>query len=219
MFHGRDYRNEVMCGELLFERMTDVAVTVDAGKHFTIVFAGQHLVYDIGMTVKTGALRYPAVARFDLNRFMKVLECECQRMEKAVVALNDPFADWVMRQVAIVAHGNVPMARVLPRVVVALHHMTVGAGGRIVAEITPALAVPERERADAAKDANEHGEEDGKECGAARPLANRRWRLAWAGCVDNGIVHKSLRAKCVLEYASTVALSILAQVEILNHWL
>src|SRR5688500_15590123 len=112
------------------------------------------------MAVQACTLSYAPVAWLDLNGFMEVFERERERMKESVVTLYDPFADRVMRQVAIVAHGDVPMAGILPGVVMTLHDVAVGAGRRVIAQVAPAFAIAERERSDAYEDAKEHGQED-----------------------------------------------------------
>lgn len=77
------------------------------------------------VAIKAGMLRNPLVSRLDLDRLVEVPQSERQRMEKAVICFRDPLSDGVMRKVAIIANCNVAMARILPRIVVTLHNVTV----------------------------------------------------------------------------------------------
>jgi len=139
--------------------MASVAVAMDAGGQLAVRCSHAHLMHDIGMTMDAGTLRYPAVARFDLDRFVKVFERKGQRMEKAIVGLGNPFAQKVVGQVTIVTDSHMAMAGVLPRVVMIVHHVTVGARFRIVAEVACALPVAKGEYADARKYA-QHDRQD-----------------------------------------------------------
>lgn len=133
---------------------------MDAIEHVPACLSGEHVVNEIGVTMQTRPLRHATVARLDLNRLVKVFERERQRMEKPVVGLGDPFADWVMRQVAIVADGDVTVARLFPGIKVPLHHMAVDAPLGIVAEVAGALAVSKGEEAQP----REHPDADRQEC-------------------------------------------------------
>jgi hypothetical protein len=179
--------------------VANIAVAMDAGGHFTVVVGGPHLVYDISMAVEACALRYFSIAWLDLNWFMEVFQRERERVKESVVSLYDPFANRMVRQMAIIAHGDVPMARVLPGIVMTLHDVAVGAGRRVVAQIAPSLAVPERERADASEDAKQNGQKDRKEGSASPPLSCGR--SCWIGfeCIYNGVVHNSLRRDMCFE--------------------
>jgi hypothetical protein len=116
-------------------------------------FRLQHLVDRRGMAIETGVLRHATIPRLNLNGFVKVLKRESQRMKKAIVGLGHPFADGVMRQVAIAANGHVPMTRLLPGVVMALHHMAVSAACRIVTQVAVSLAITKGKQPDAEKNA------------------------------------------------------------------
>lgn len=119
---------------------------MNTGQHIAARLGWQHLMHQFLMTIEASALRHAPVARLDLNRLMKILQRKRQRMKEPVVPLGDPFPDRMMREVAIVAHGHVPMTRVLPRVKMILHYVAVCASCRIVAQIAPPLAVAEGER-------------------------------------------------------------------------
>ena len=59
----------------------------------------------------------------------------------------------IVRQVAVVTDRNMAVSGILPRIVMALHHMTIRARRRRIAQIAPALAVTEGKHANAGKDA------------------------------------------------------------------
>ena len=129
--------------------VSHVAVAVNAREHLAFVLRWKHFVHEIRVAVQARALRHAPIARLDLNRLVKVLQRERQRMKKSVVSLRDPFADRMVRQVTVVADGHMPMAGILPGVVVILHDVAVGATLRIVAQVADALAVAKGKNADA----------------------------------------------------------------------
>ena len=129
--------------------------------------------HGICMAIEARALCHPLVARLDLDWLVKILKRECQRMKKPVVRFRDQMADEIVRQVAVVARRHMAMARILPRVVVALHHVAIRARGRIPAQVTPALAVPESERSEADQDAEQH------HCGDCQPRDQTHTRKTW----------------------------------------
>ena len=81
-------------------------------------------------------------------------------MKETVVSLRDPLSDGVMRQVTVVANGNVVMTALLPRIHVVLHDVTVDAGLGIIAEVAGPFSVPESERADTREQSKRHGEKN-----------------------------------------------------------
>ena len=100
-------------------------MAMDAREHLAVRIGRKHLMHDFRVAVQARALRHAPIPRLDLNRLVKILQRERQRMKKPVVGLGDPFADRMMRQVAIVADRHVAMAGILPRVVVVLHHVAI----------------------------------------------------------------------------------------------
>lgn len=100
---------------------------------------------EVLVTRNASALSHPAIAWFDLNRVLESPRGECQGVKETVVRFGDPFADKVMWQVAVIANRDVVMTTLLPRIHVILHHMTIHAGLRVVAQIAGTLAVAERE--------------------------------------------------------------------------
>lgn len=174
-------------------------MAMDAGQHVAARFGGQHLMDKIAMTRNTSVLSDAAVAGFDLDRLVEVLERECERMEEAVVGLGYPFTKKFVRQMAVVANGNMAMAGVLPRVVMIVHHVAVRASLWVIAEIAGALAIAKRKDADTAQHTQQQGENNRKRTngadqtgpGACRGSRSaRRCRLGWchAGQFSCGIV-------------------------------
>jgi hypothetical protein len=135
-------------------------VAMDAGQHFGIFTAGQHLVNDCGVAIQAGTLRHAAVPGFDMNRIVKILQRECQGVEKTVVRFHDQLSDRVVRQVAIVAHGHVSVAGLFPRIEMRLHHVAIRAIGGIIAKIAGAFAIAERKHPDACQHAQHDGKDD-----------------------------------------------------------
>ena len=82
--------------------MSHVGVTVHTVEHVMSTRAGrpsdrQHGMHKILMTTDTGTLSHTAIAWFDFDGFVKVLQGECQRVKKSIVGLRHPFADEVVR--------------------------------------------------------------------------------------------------------------------------
>ena len=81
-----------------------------------------------------------------LNRFMKVAGGEGVRMKQSIHGLTLQLGGNVCRvRVAIIALSMGVMGRIEPCIVVLLHHMAVGAGTGVVAEIGRPFRVVERE--------------------------------------------------------------------------
>lgn len=95
-------------------RMANIVVALDAHKHLPFWLRRKHLVHNVLMAVHTCALRNSTVTGFDLYRFVKVLQREGQRMEEAIVSLDHPFTNRVMRQVTVITNRDVAMAGILP---------------------------------------------------------------------------------------------------------
>jgi hypothetical protein len=103
----------------------------------------------IAVAIQTRMQRDPTIAGFNLYGFVEFACGKGQGMEKTIVHFGYPFTEEVMRQVAVVADCHMVMARFLPGIEMALHHVTRGARPRVVAEITPTLTVTEGIDADA----------------------------------------------------------------------
>ena len=80
-------------------------------------------------------LQIDKVLMRDPYRFFEILERKSLGMVPAVLCFRDIFDRKLMRDVSIVAAGDLVMARLDPRVVMIRHHVAVHAGLRIIAEI------------------------------------------------------------------------------------
>ena len=127
-------------------------MTMDTHQHVPTRPGWEHLVDIIRMTMQARFLRDKPVPILDLDRFMKIVGCERERMEEAVVSFGDPLARKVMRQMAVVTGRNTLMTGLRPRIKMRLHNMAVCARSWIVGEVRGALAVTEGERSEPAED-------------------------------------------------------------------
>lgn len=105
--------------------MADARVTMDAREHVATGFGREHMIHKILVTMDTSILNNFAITRFDLDRVFEVARRERERMKETVVGFGDPFADRVMREMTIVAGGDVMVARFKPAVILRLHHVAV----------------------------------------------------------------------------------------------
>jgi hypothetical protein len=113
--------------------------------------------------MQASGLRHPAIARLDLDGLVKVLQRKGQRMKKAVVSLDHPFPNGMVRKVAVVADRNALVTGVLPRVEMILHDVAIRTARWIVAEVTRAFSIPKSKQAESAQHAQQHGENNGAE--------------------------------------------------------
>jgi hypothetical protein len=112
------------------------------------------------MAIATIRFDNAAVIFVNHDWFMKILRCECQRMEKPIATFTVPFAKKVMRCVAIVALGNVLMSRFDPGVIVPLHDVTVRAGFTFGRKIRGALGIVKRKRSASKRSARQDRRQD-----------------------------------------------------------
>lgn len=153
--------------------VTDVAVAMDAILHLTTRLRGQHVIHIVGVAIQARVLCHFPIARLNLNRFVEFTGGECERVEKAVVALGDPLSHKIVGEVAVVAGCNISMTRLRPSVVVRLHDVAVGASRWIVAEICGTFAISERESTESSKYAQHAGAGYGQGCDQSRAA----WQL------------------------------------------
>ena len=103
------------------------------------------------VAMQTSSLSHAAVSWLDLNGFVEVFQRKCQRVKEAVVSLDQPLPNKVVRQMAIVADRHMPMAGMLPRIVIILHHMAICTSLWVIAQIACSLAVSNGKHTDADK--------------------------------------------------------------------
>jgi hypothetical protein len=128
--------------------MADACMAMDARKHISTLVAGEHVVDQLPVAMEASFLNNPAVSFFDLNRIFEGACGKRNRMEETVVSLGQVLANHtVVGRVTIITHGDGMVTGLLPRVVTILHHVTVGAGNRIVTEVSVPFAVAKGEDA------------------------------------------------------------------------
>lgn len=108
----------------------------------------------------TGALSNSLVTIFDVNWVFEIPHRKGQRVEESVVSLRDPLAHGVVRQMAIVADGNMVVAGMLPRIKMVLHDVAIDARLRIITQITGTFAIAKGKRSQAEQRAEKCGEND-----------------------------------------------------------
>ena len=140
-------------------RMADGSMAVDAADR--VVPRQSSAVGEFGVAVQAGRLRDVAVARLDPDRVRKVTRGEGEAVEEAVVRLGDPLPNGVMTQVTVVADGYGMVAGSQPTLVGVLHHVTVGAGRGVAAEVRSPSAVAKTEDAEPRKQTT--GRAEGKQ--------------------------------------------------------
>src|SRR5690606_20879528 len=101
----------------------------------------EHLVNHLRVTVHAVPLYDRHVPSLDPDRLVEVLKRERDRVEPSVLRLRYPFRERSMRQVAVYAHRHCRMTARGPAVILLGHDMTVGARGRVVAQVRGPLAV------------------------------------------------------------------------------
>ena len=126
-------------------------MAVDTGERFAPRGLWLQSMYEVAVAADASILRDFLVAGFGLDWVVVVVERECHRMEKTTVCFCDQVAGKFVRQMAIVADGDMMMAALLPGIKMVLHHVAVGTRLGIVTKVTGSLAVSERERTDPRK--------------------------------------------------------------------
>lgn len=120
---------------------------MNARLHLSTLGGGQHVVNKIFVAIDACALRYSPISGLDLNWIVVTAHREGERMKESIVSFRQPLADCIVRQVTVVAYGDMMVTALLPRIHMALHHVTVNARLRVVAEVTGTFAIAERKRA------------------------------------------------------------------------
>jgi len=152
------------CTFLFVWTVADIAVAVNAGDVGIRFFVGvQNRVNETLMTPDADFLKDLRVAFFDHDRFVEILQCEALRMVITVLGFGDVLADQIMRNVAVIADGDVMMAGLLPGVVLVIHDVAIGAGFGVVGKISEGVGVRDGIADNAERTANDHGDDGGKE--------------------------------------------------------
>ncbi len=138
-----------------------VSMACGAQEHISARAGGQHLMHEIPMAIQASVLSHSAISRFNLDRFVEISERERQGVKEAVIRLRDPFSGEVVGEMAVVTDGHVPVAAVLPGIIVRVHDVAVHAGFWIAAKVAGALAVPKREHAKSPEHSKTCGQRQG----------------------------------------------------------
>src|SRR5262245_10039412 len=116
--------------------MADAGVTAEAVERFALRRRrAMDRLDEIGVAAHAVLEDERAIGGGDLDRLLEVLEREGCRMAVAVIRLRHPFGEPGVRQMAFDAGRDVPVAALLPRVELLVHHVAVDAGARIAREV------------------------------------------------------------------------------------
>lgn len=129
-------------------------MTVDTIEHIASGLRRQHVVHVIQMAMDAGVLHHATIAFFDLDGFVKMAGREGPGVQQPVVGFGKPFAQKIMWQVAVIAGCHMAMTRVLPGVVMVLHHVAIRARGWVVAQIRSPSTKMESESPHSGKTSN-----------------------------------------------------------------
>lgn len=105
--------------------------------------------HEVLVAIDARTLSDASITWFDLNWVMISAHRERKRMEETIVSFRYPFANGVVRQVAIVTDSDVVVTTVLPGIQVLLHCVAVCTRSRIIAKIAGSFAVSKGKCADA----------------------------------------------------------------------
>lgn len=121
----------------------------------------------IPVTAQTGALRNLPVPGLYLNRIVEPSQGECDRVKETIVGFGYPFVNGVRGQMTVVANRGRMMGAFLPGIQVILHHMAIGTGLRIIAQVAPPFSITKGERANTNKKPEHSGEQQDPKAHAA----------------------------------------------------
>lgn len=106
--------------------MTDVVMAADTVKLFIVDHPVRgNFAHKVPVTIQTVGIQYRAISRLNANWIAKIPKRKGDGMMIAVPGLRHPFAEKVMRHVAIVAGGERVVTGFFPAVILALHDVTV----------------------------------------------------------------------------------------------
>ena len=90
--HSCNSHSSICCPTLVVpispQSVPHAAMAMDAKQHLARRIFGEHLMHRIGMARNTGSLSDTPIPPSDLDRLVKILQCERQRMIEAVVRLG-----------------------------------------------------------------------------------------------------------------------------------
>ena len=145
--------------------MPHVEVTADAGNVAPVVNP-EDRGRQLGVARLTSALGYAIVVTFNANVVGKAAGGKCEGMEEAVGGLDRVLAGRIVRRVTVVASGDGVVAALDPGGVIVLHHVTVGAGLRIVGQVGVPSGIDKCIQAQAKRQPGENAHCDGGSCGS-----------------------------------------------------
>ena len=120
--------------------VADTAVASDAVKFLVFHHAmRRNLADEITMTVQAISIEDAGVSLPDSNRFPEILQCERLGVVIAVGHLRQPFAEEIVRHMAVVAGGKAVVAGLLPAFELLAHDVAVYACTRVIGKIAGAL--------------------------------------------------------------------------------
>jgi len=105
-------------------------------------------------------LSHLTVALCDLDRLVECAGRKIIRMPEAVRRLRVVLANKVVGRMTVVARRDGVMARLLPGVVLLVHHMAVGTRVGVVAHVRIALGIDKRIDTDAGNDAYRYADDN-----------------------------------------------------------
>jgi hypothetical protein len=106
----------------------------------------EQLMHHVIVALDAIMLKNPLVLPLDHDGLVEVLQCKALGMVVAVLGFRHVLGKKRVRKMAVDAGGNAVVAGFLPRVVLRIHDMAIGAGFGISAEVGKPLGIPEGER-------------------------------------------------------------------------
>ncbi len=131
--------------------MADTTVAMNALKVFGAdrSAAGHQFVDEVSVAAQAGLLENARFARLDPDGLFEIHEGEALRVPEAVLRLGEILRHEVVGQMAFHAGGRLMVSPLLPRVILIVHDVAVGAGPRVLGEVAQAFTVIEGVKAQA----------------------------------------------------------------------
>ena len=109
------------------------------------VIPSEKLMHHVVVALDAIMLKNPLVLPFDHDGLVKILQGEALGMVVAVLGFRQVLGEKRVWKMAINARGNAVVAGFLPRVILRIHDVAIGAGFGIRAEVGKPLGIPEGE--------------------------------------------------------------------------